>query len=65
MVHYLKYDRIQPELVDKGRDFWVEDKSFGSAAAVTDTADVDTIDDCCWAGADDFLLREDGSVEMR
>lgn len=43
MVHYLRYHRIQPELVDKGRDFGVEDEAFGGAAAV---ADIDAIADC-------------------
>jgi hypothetical protein len=68
MVHDLRYDRIQPQLVNKGRDLRVEDEAFGGAAAVTDTADIDAVDDCAEPGtelADDFLLREDGSVVMR
>ena len=49
MVHYLRYHWIEPELVDKGGDFGVEDKAFSSAVAITDTADIDAIDDCHWA----------------
>ena len=45
MVHYLRFDRIQPELVDKERNFGVEYKAFGGAAAFTDTANIDAVDD--------------------
>ena len=46
MVHNLRYDGIQPELMDKGRDFVVKDEAFGSAATVADTADIDAVDNC-------------------
>jgi hypothetical protein len=38
MIHYLRYDRILPELMDKRYDFEVGDEAFGGTAAV---------DDCC------------------
>jgi hypothetical protein len=47
MIHDLTYDRILPELIDKGYNFRVEDEAFGAAAAIADTADIDTVDDCC------------------
>jgi hypothetical protein len=42
-----RYHRILSELVDKGHNFRVKDEAFGSAAAIADTADIDTIDDDC------------------
>jgi hypothetical protein len=47
MIHDLRYDRIPPEFMDKRRDFRVEDEAFGGAAAIADTVDIDTIDNCC------------------
>ena len=45
MVHYLRFDRIQLELVDKERNFGVEYKAIGSATAFTDTANINAVDD--------------------
>jgi len=35
-----------PELVDKLRDFGVEDEAFSGTAAVADTTDIDAVDGC-------------------
>ena len=45
MVHYLRFDWIQLELVDKKCNFGVKYKAIGGAAAFTDTANIDAVDD--------------------
>jgi hypothetical protein len=47
MIHDLGYDWILPEFMDKRHNFRVKDEAFGGATTVADTADIDTIDDCC------------------
>lgn len=46
-MHRLWHHRILSERMYQRRDLRVKDQSFGGAAAVPDTPNMDTVDDGC------------------
>jgi hypothetical protein len=48
MVHNFGYDQILPELIYKQRDLRVEHEFLSGSASVPDTADIDSVEECCW-----------------
>jgi hypothetical protein len=45
VVHHLRDNRILPELMYEGSDLRVKHEAFCRAASVSDTADIDAVDD--------------------
>jgi hypothetical protein len=44
----MSYDLILPELIYKQQDLRVEHESLRGSASVPDTADIDSVEECCW-----------------